>query len=262
MLSQIERQNASLQQAHDAFHTERPADRGAGVQDQQAGGGGKGGAFPPIGTPLGGGWGGLMDIRARLFISTTAKTGSGGAAANGIGSMIVSDSRFVSNTAVSGGALAASDGNETVLRSVFESNAASMSGGAIDIGPFGLVLKDSLFIRNQSASPGGAVWGVRGGDNTRSHATPHGGHSTPLTNHTPGPPPKSGAGGRAGAAGLLDLPKGDAEHPKCCTLDRRYNSSDCRVPIREILEDHVLFSRVDYGATDLVDQRRPSSPLS
>ena len=106
--------------------------------------------------------GGLMDIRRSLFISNTAKTGSGGAAANGIGSMIVSDSRFVSNTAVSGGALAASDGNETVLRSVFESNAASMSGGAIDIGPFGLVLKDSLFIRNQSASQGGAIWGSDG----------------------------------------------------------------------------------------------------
>jgi predicted outer membrane repeat protein len=106
--------------------------------------------------------GGMMDIRRSLFISNTAKTGSGGAAANGIGNMSVSDSRFVSNTAVSGGALAASDGNETVLRSVFDSNVALMAGGAIDIGAFGLVVKDSLFIRNQTAGQGGAIWGSDG----------------------------------------------------------------------------------------------------
>ncbi|MBM4117423.1 hypothetical protein FJ251_06705 [bacterium] len=101
-----------------------------------------------------------LEIVSCAFVANIAQRGGGLYVQAGNGSLI--DCRFDGNTAVHGGGLACADACMTnvkavsALRCEFVGNAATMAGGAVDVGMHSLHMTDCILEDNQ-AQMGGAV---------------------------------------------------------------------------------------------------------
>lgn len=107
---------------------------------------------------------GDLNVINCIFTSNKATNDAGGAIKNGKGNLIVTNSKFIGNSAISAGAVVNLNGNAALKHDTFIGNVATLFGGGAVVNgqtklniKSNLVVTDSSFISNAARKAGGAL---------------------------------------------------------------------------------------------------------